>query len=159
MAINSNLSTDYSNRKIDIHIFQGVKAPNASDITPSFGKISNFCTGLQKLIQRYTIAILTELGSQSMYPTFGTSFITSLTSKTRLYNQADIYPIFNKANAKVVSEFFNYDQANPGAPDDERLSGARIKKIDLTKAGRVELTVQLETYGASPTTFILPLPI
>ncbi|MEG7795894.1 hypothetical protein, partial [Listeria monocytogenes] len=70
MAIKS-ITTNYTGRKIDLHIMQGVKAPGSSDISLGFGKISNYCSGVQKLIQRYTIMLLTEIGSQENFPTFG----------------------------------------------------------------------------------------
>jgi hypothetical protein len=156
MAIN-NITTDYSNRKIDLHIFQGVSAPNASDITPSFGKISNFCTGVQKLVQRYTIALLTELGSQENFPDFGSTLITALTSSSNLYNRVDLYPIFNKANTKVLRDFAAYDRT-VSMPVDERLAGARLIEIKSINGG-VSMAVQIETYSEDPVTFIIPLPI
>lgn len=158
MAINTVLSTDYANRKIDLHIFQGVKAPTASSITPSFGRISNYCTGVQKLIQRYTIALLTELGSQPSFETFGTSLITELNSSSSLLNRADLYPIFNEANAKVLNEFFAFDLDNPSVPDDERLAGASVLSINSVN-GTVSISVQIFTQATDPITFILPLPI
>jgi len=63
----SSTTTNYSGRKKDIHIFQGVDPSKVSDINPSFGKISNYCAGVQKLVQRYAICLLTELGSQENY--------------------------------------------------------------------------------------------
>lgn len=159
MAISQTLSVDYSNRKIDLHIFQGVNAPNSSDITPSFGKISNFCTGIQKLAQRYTICLLTELGSQVSFSDFGSDLITSLTSSSNLYNRADLYPIFNEANAKIEAEFYDHDQKYPGAPDDERLASAALVDILSTPTGGVALSVELQTYSVEPVSFIIPLPI
>ena len=138
--------------------FQGVNAPNSSDITPSFGKISNYCTGIQKLVQRYTIALLTELGSQPNFPGFGSPLITILTSSSNSYNRADLYPIFNRANAKVVKEFFAYDQtANP--PDDERLAGASLDSIKSTIDGGVAISVKIQTYATGPVAFVIPLPL
>jgi hypothetical protein len=157
MAIKGT-STDYSNRKIDIHVFQGVNAPKNSDITPSFGRISNFCTGVQKLIQRYTISLLTEIGSQLNYPEFGSSLIVSLTSSSNVYNRADLYALFNIANDKIQSEFLAYD-ATEDISDDERLRNVRIARIESTADGGVAIRLELQTFAGSELIFVVPLPI
>jgi hypothetical protein len=157
MAIQS-LSTDYSGRTVDINIMQGVNAPNKSAITLSFGSISNYCTGIQKLIQRYTIALLTSLGSQISFPSFGTSLINTLTSTSNVYNRADLYPVFNTANAQVVESFKAYDRTITPKPD-EQLAGATLTDIQSTPDGGVSIAVKLYTYATDPITFIIPLPI
>ncbi len=156
MAI-SGLSTDYSGRKVDLHIMQGVKAPNATAINLGFGKISNYCSGVQKLIQRYMIMLLTEIGSQEEYPTFGSNFITRLTSTSNNYNRTDLQHIFAFANNKVSTEIIAYQVANT-LPLDEQLNVARLINIETTPTGGVALKIQIETATNGAVQFIVPLP-
>jgi hypothetical protein len=150
-------STDYSGRTKDIHIFQGVDPYGAATVAPSFGKISNYCTGIQKLIQRYTISLLTNIGSQANYPTFGTDLLTKLTTSSFRFNKADLGHIFNFANSKVINEFRAYQRANPG-PEDEQLATAVLQDISFSN-GSLFFTVQLYPVQQPSVNFILPLPI
>jgi hypothetical protein len=153
----SGTSTDYTGRTKDLHIFQGVDPSRSVQVTPSFGKISNYCTGIQKLVQRYAICLMTELGSQANYPDFGTSLISTLMNSHRPRNKADVFPVFNKANLKVLDRFRAYQRAHTDLPVDEQLSTALLKDVtsDLYSVG---LTIALYPLTADPVTFILPLP-
>lgn len=155
MAI-SGTSINYSGKKIDLHIMQGVKAPLTTDIAPSFGTISNYCTGVQKLIQRYMIMLLTELGTQETYPDFGSDFLTKLTSSSSVFNISDIQHIFAFANDKVSNEIIAY-QIDNVLPEDEQLNVASL--IDVISAnGGVSLKIQIITQSQDAVEFIIPLP-
>lgn len=147
----------YTDRKIDLHIMQGIDPPNKSAITPSFGKLTNFCTGVQKLVQRYVISLLTELTSQPTFTDFGTALVSTLTATSSRFNQADIYPIFNAANAKVKNEFKQYDILNQ-PPLDERLLNAELVSV-LAINGGVNLNINIKTFSQTDVTFVLPLPV
>ena len=156
MAI-SNITTNYTGRTIDLHIFQGVNAPNASDITPSFGLISNYCSGVQKLVQRYAILLLTELGSQELYPDFGSDLLTKLTSTSNNYNRSDLFTLFALANVKVSDVILAYQIENP-LPLDEQLDVATLEEIVTTTDGGVALRVNISTRAVGAIDFLLPLP-
>lgn len=153
----SGISTDYTGRTKDIHIFQGVDPRSTKVITPEFGKISNFCTGIQKLVQRYAICLLTELGSQELSPTFGTTLLTNLNNRSLSLNRVDIYPIFNVANAKVVREFRQFQAKNPSLPDDEKLNTALLEDVVLI-SDQVQLQVKIYPIATPSVTFTVPLP-
>ena len=76
MAI-AGITSDYTGRKRDISILQYPDAAilDAQTVTPSFGKNARFCAGVQSLVQKYAIILLTNLGSQEMYPNFGTNYL------------------------------------------------------------------------------------
>lgn len=156
MAI-KNITTNYTGRKIDLHIMQGVNAPGSSTINLSFGKISNYCAGVQKLIQRYTIMLLTELGSQEQFPTFGSNLITKLTSTSNNYNRSDLYALFALANLKVCNDIFDYQINNP-LPEDEQLSNATLEEIISTTDGGVAMRVKIVTRVVGAVDFLIPLP-
>lgn len=156
MAI-SKISTNYADRKLDLHIMQGVHAPNASNISPSFGKISNYCAGVQKLIQRYTIMFLTEIGSQEDYPEFGSDFITKITSTSNNFNRSDLFSLFAFANQKVSDELFDY-QINNDIPLDEQLNVVELNEIVSTPDGGVSLKLTIIPRAEQPVEFLMPLP-
>ena len=155
MAI-AKVTTDYSTRTKDLHIMQGVNPSKLSGITPSFGKISNYCAGVQKLVQRYTILLLTSIGSQPNYPNFGTDLVDTVMSSSLLLNKLEFVNIFNFANAGVVSFLRNY-QRKVAAPLDEQLNTATLLDI-VIKDGGISLKVQLVTMQNTPVDFIVPLP-
>lgn len=153
----SGVSTDYSGRLKDMHIFQGVNPSETAIIRPSFGKISNYCTGVQKLVQRYAISLLTELGSQSNYPIFGSDLIATLSGATNAISLPDFYHLFNFANASVVQTFKDYQRVQSGLPDDEKLVSATLLSVNVVN-NRVSLRIQIKTANNSAFPFILPLP-
>lgn len=153
----SGTSTDYSARKKDIHIFQGVDVSKSAVITPSFGKISNYCAGIQKLVQRYAISLLTELGSQPAFTDFGSTLITNLKNRNLRYNRADVFHLFNFANVKVIKSFKEYQRVTDGIPPDEQLNTAILKDV-LVTGDSVSLQVQIYPVQAGAVTFLLPIP-
>lgn len=156
MPINGT-STDYSTRTKDIHIFQGVDVSKVSNITPSFGKISNYCTGIQKLVQRYAISLLSELGSQPGFTDFGTNLVSTLLRSSSRMSKADVFTIFNFANLKVIKLFKNYQQKTADLPLDEQLATAKLIDINVVN-GNVSLSIQLYPLTGEPVKFVVPLP-
>lgn len=156
MAI-TGTTTNYSGRKVDIHIFQGVNPDKLAAVTPSFGNISNFCSGIQKLIQRFAIALLTDLGSQKDYPEFGTTLMRTLNNRNLLFNKADLFPIFNFASYKVISEFKDYQAKNSDIPADEKLNTAYLSDIIIANDS-VSFKVTIIPVSGNATEFLIPLP-
>lgn len=153
----SGTTTNYTGRKKDIHILQNVNPAGTATTTLAFGKISNFCAGIQKLVQRYTISLLTELGSQESTTTFGTKLLGKLYSRSLHLNKADVFPLFNQASSKVLKEFRRYQSDNPGLPEDEQLRGARLLDVVITKDG-IALNIKVIPVSADPVEFLVPLP-
>lgn len=153
----SSITTDYSGRTVDLHIMQGVNPAVNSDISPSFGDISGFCSGIQKLVQRYTICLMTAISSQSNFPNFGTSFIPTLLNGAVRFNKGDISALFNFSNADVVSLFRDYQRKTPNIPQDEQLNTATLESINVI-SNNVYLTIKLIPVAASAVTFVVPLP-
>jgi len=72
---------------------------------------------------------MTEQGSQPDYPDFGTKLMSTLNNRNLSLNKADLYPIFNSAAYKVISEFRDYQAKNSGIPTDEQLNTAYLSDI------------------------------
>lgn len=155
-----NITTDYSGRSKDINIFPSVSPSKAGaqKVTPSFGKVSSYCAGVQKLIQRYAIALLTVKGSQAAYPNFGTGLVKQL-NMSRLTNQPDLVHAFNFANAAVIGQFRAYQETTTGLPADEQLDTAVLLSVTATANLEVSYRVALYTKAGSTLDFLLPIPI
>jgi hypothetical protein len=144
MAI-SSITTNYGNRTKDIHIFQGVNPlVQVSSINPAFGKVSQFCSGVQKLVQKYAIMLLTDLGSQLNSPTFGTTLMRRLRSGNNI-SKPDFINIFNLANSTVIGAFREYQRGVSNIPDDEFLDTAVLQDVVVTN-GNVRLRIKLYHY-------------
>ena len=113
-----NLTTDYTGRTRDVCIIQGASLLGTkTNITLAFGTVSSFCAGVQKLIQRYMISILTALGSQIDYPTYGTSLFVNIMGANNNPGAIQAQNTFNFANASVIDAFRAYQSSNSGLPD------------------------------------------
>jgi len=153
----SGISTDYSTRTKDIHIFQGVNVQKRTDIAPSFGRISNYCSGVQKLVQRYGVILLTELGSQIDFVEFGTELITTLLRSSSAIGRGDVNLIFAKANVRVLDILRNYQRNTPGLPLDEQIDTAVLNDVVVT-GDSIALDIQIFTLSGGEVVFLLPLP-
>lgn len=157
MAIGS-ITTDTSGHTRDIHIMQGVNPRLASStITLSFGKVSNFCVGIQKLVQRYTITFLTILGSQTDYTEFGTNFLSSTLASNVNPSRLDVQHIFNFANALVLEIFREYQSGNTDLPLDEQIDTATLTDLSVTP-GSISLRITITSLSGDVVDFIVPLP-
>ena len=146
MAI-TGLSTNYTGRTKDVFISQGLDplSPLAQTVTYNFGKVSAFIAGVQKLAQKYAVALV------------NTGLVTQLQSQ-RANNIQEATHIFNFANWDVISAFQAYQNANPGLPLDETLLTAQLSNI-ASATGRLSLTIQLTTAAGSDMVFLLPISL
>lgn len=156
MAI-SGTTTDYTGRKKDLNIFQGLNAPNKSSIILGFGEVSNFCAGIQKLVQRYAITLLTELGSQEAFPDFGSTLMTRLHNSALNLNIIDVTGLFNLANARVIRQFRQYQSANPSEFPDEELNTTYLQGVSVN-GDQVGLRIKILSMAGEVVEYVVPLP-
>lgn len=155
-----NITTDYSGRSKDINIAPSIdpRVTAPQKVAPSFGHVSSYCAGVQKLIQRYMIALVTVKGSQPAYPTFGTDLLKKI-SVSSLTTVADLTHAFNFASASVVSMFRANQETAVGVPDDEQLDTALLTSVSVTANFEVTYRVALYTKAGNTYDFLLPIPI
>jgi len=154
-----NPSTDYTARKRDISIldYPDLEAVDGEIVMPRFGKTSRFCSGTQKLIQRYAILMLTNVGSQENYPTFGSNFLWPLLAGISPSSKLEAVQIFALANYAAVTAIKNYQIENDDIPLDEQLDHTEL--VDLVVQGdSAAFSVKLTTLAGNLTNFLLPLP-
>jgi len=158
MAI-SKTTTDYTGKRKDISIFQYPDALQigSQDVAPTFGKNPRFCAGVQKLIQKYAIVLLTNISSQSEYPDFGTNFLYRMQSGVAPKDTLLASQIFYAASHTTVATLQKYQVSNPAIPLDERIASAELVSISLL-GGYVAFAVRITTATGDTVPFIVPLP-
>jgi hypothetical protein len=159
MSVSSTPSTNYTGRKKDISILQYPDSTllDAQDVLPAFGKSGRFCAGVQKLVQRYAIILLTNTTSQDNYPAFGTSFLYTLQAGISPVDKLRASQIFSLANYQAISILRAYQATKRDIPTDERISNAELTDISMY-GGYVSFDVSLTTESGSTIDFIVPLP-
>jgi hypothetical protein len=158
MAI-ASISTNYTNRTKDISILQYPDAStvDAQIVLPQFGGNARFCTGVQKLIQKYAIILLTNIKSQPAFPTFGTNFLYTLQAGISPVDRVRASQIFVLASFQAVTALRRYQVANPSIPDDEKIVRAELVGLDLY-GGYVGFSVNIITVAGDNISFVVPLP-
>ena len=152
-------TTDYSERIVDVSVLQSPDAtlPGGQSMAPSFGNPSRFCAGPQKLIQRYVILMLTNIGSQPEYPEFAAPFLWTLQAGISPVDTIRARQIFSIADYSVVGIIKNYQITNPNLPLDEQLASTKLLRLALG-GGYAGFDVQLTTLAGSSINFLVPLP-
>lgn len=158
MAI-AKQSTDYTGRKKDLSILQypDVLSIDGKEVAPKFGNPARFCAGVQKLIQRYTVLMLTNINSQEYFPNFGADFLWPLQSGTDPTDSILARQIFTLADYATVNVIKTYQIDNPELPLDEQLDFTTLRNISLY-GGFVSFDVKLTTLAGEIVDFLVPLP-
>ena len=154
-------TTDYTNRQVDIELLQSIAKPvdleqvSISSVTQAPKAV----TGIQKLVQRYTSALLNYLDSVHFDPTYGTQLLATILSGG-VQNIGQLQGVFASANSLAIGALQNDDRQTEvfGAiPDDESIATAQLldQSIDYTTA-TVYLRVLLTTLAGDSITFVVP---
>jgi hypothetical protein len=158
MAIASTTS-DYTGRKKDISVLQ---YPNAILIGPQsvqleFGKHPRFCSGVQKLVQKYAVILLTNLNSQPNYTDFGTSLLYTLKAGISPVDTLRASQLFRLASYITVNTLKAYQTEHDDIPLDERITNATLTDVSLY-GGSAAFSVTIATEAGSSLNYLIPLP-
>ena len=169
----SQVTSDYTGRKRDISILQ---TPNPyglpedtnlwsiyqielskNQVSPGFGKYGKFCAGIQKVVQKYAIILLTNLGSQPNFQEFGTDLIYTIQAGISPVDILKATQIFTLASHYAVSTLLDYQASTQDIPSDERIVSAELTDISLYN-GVASFSVKLTTEAGDSVGFLVPLP-
>ena len=157
-------TTDYSGRQVDVEFMQTVTKP-ASLIPLHLSWQSSppkIVTGLQKMVQRYTVCLLTRLGDVLFDQTFGTTFWSDIL-RGAAQNSGQIQAAMAFANADVLTQMRSEDADTTtyGAiPEDERLAAAQLIGFTVdSNTGTFQLQIQLTSVQGDSYTYILPVTV
>jgi len=158
MAV-SSITPDYTGRKKDISILQypDAQSNKAQTMSVVFGKNTRFCAGVQKLIQKYAIILLTNITSQENYPEFGTSFLYRLQAGISPVDTLLAAQIFRLASYITVNILKEHQVIDQTIPADERIASASLLSVTLN-AGTASFDVSITTETGTDVSFLIPLP-
>lgn len=151
-------TTDYSGRTIDLFIFQGAKPLGDQLIAPGFGPDSGKITsGIQKLVQKWAILFLTEIGSMEYHPELGTRFLT-LASQGGIRDVSMARGEFQLGAQLVQNTLAALETAD--MPYDEKLASAELVAVTLDRvAGLLNMTVTITSEAGTSHDVLLPVPV
>ena len=149
----------YQGRTLDLSLLQGVRAdgaphPIAPGLVPTGSDQGLVCAGVQKLVQRAIVALLTA--SRPLEPTAGVPFLTELRSG-RLRTASDVSSAFARS-ANAVERQLVADESTSD-PDDERLSTLELASIDLSVPGAIALTITVTSRAGTSGVALVPIPL
>lgn len=154
-------TTGYSGRQTDIELLQSVARPVVlQQVTVSnVADTPKIVAGVQKLAQRYTLLLLTDVSSVQFDEDQGTSLLARILGGT-IQNRGRLQGAFAVASSRVLDQLRKDDRQEDvfgDAPDDEVLNSTQLIDFDIDfDANTVYLKVKLTTDAGTDITFVVP---
>lgn len=148
---------DYNNRTVDLLLLKTVFSPVSDKIVdPDVSSEPMMVTGIEKLVQRFTLLFLTQLGTVRNSEREGTEFMSNLGSG-RIYDESTLRSAASAANNAAMSQIRSED-ARLGTPDDEALERSVVIDAKLDRgSSTVSLTIGITTVSGDTYTYITPI--
>lgn len=151
-------STDYTGRSVDLSIFLGAQAQGEQQLVLDFSDGGDVITGIQKMIQTFTMLFLTEIGSVLYQPSLGCSFITAMRLGA-IRNEGDVQAQFDLA-IEQIRQTMDLVADAASLPPDETFDSAELTSFDLnTEAGKLTLKIALKSQAGASRVIYLPVPL
>jgi len=151
-----SVSVDYTGRANDLFIFQGAQADGEQVISLTFGDIGQITAGLQKMAQTFTLAFLTELGTQAFNDSYGSEFMTDIRTGA-IQSEADIEGAFVSGAGQAV-EWAQYKALQAGLPADETLESVNLDDY-FVDGDQLLLYLTLTSAAGGTAAILLPVPV
>lgn len=148
----------YAGRTVDYLAFQGAKVGQEVLLGQSLVSDTNsglLITGIEKLVQRFVIELLTEQGSLHYEPDRGTLFILAIRSGT-VRTEADLYAQFSSAEVDIRNHLRQEEDGTE--PEDERYVSASLLNVTLV-GSTANLRIEIVSGAGESREFIFPLPV
>jgi hypothetical protein len=156
-------TADYSGRQIDLELLQTITRPaGTTELDISFTSADTHAiTGIQKMAQRYTILLLTQLADVYFAQDQGTTFWADMI-RGAAQNSGQVTMAFNFASIDAVAQMQVEDgDARFGSVvDDERIVSATLLdfSVDMVTA-TLYLRVLLRSRSGTTYTYVLPTTV
>ena len=150
---------DYSRRTVDLLLLKTVTRPVSETVVdPNVADVPMAVTGIEKLVQRYALLFLTQIGTVEGSPDEGSEFMRSL-GRGMIYDESTLKAEAAKANSLVTRQIRRED-AELETADDEALESATITDLKLDRFTKsVVVQVTIVTRAGSSYTYITPITI
>jgi len=146
-------TTNYSDRDVDLLIFQGVKTTGESKVALELG--SQVCSGIQKVAQTFAILFLTDKGSNPWDANRGTDFMNNLRAGY-IQDENSLQAQFGFSVVNILD--YIETRVNPDTPDDEVLVDAELVAWDL-RPPHLSITVRISTLAGESRVFVIPTSV
>jgi len=162
--MNRPFTYDYSDRLVDVELLQTVQRPTQSvqplQINITFGQ--RVVTGMQKLVQRYIVLLLTELEDVHFAPEQGTSFWTDML-RGAANNAGQVELAFAFANVDAISQL-KLEEASVSTfgaiPDDERVDRVQLLSFTVDQAtGVLDLQIEITNKTGDAYVYVVPVTV
>jgi len=158
MAHQNASITDYVGRTVDIAAYKGWEIGGRGQVEQALilpGKSGELIAGIEKLVQRFAIELLTEEATLTYLPSRGTTFITNA-RQGYWRTTGDVQASFNLALLAVTNNLQAEESVND--PDDERFSSAKLTSVSLF-GDEVTMSVKIVSLAGTAFTALLPLTV
>lgn len=149
---------DYQNRTIDVLAFQGGQPGQNVEMDQVLvpDDLGGYAvTGIEKLVQRFLIMLLTEKGTIRYLPEAGTRFmIDARRGNWRI--TTDVTQSFASAMVDIGRQMAALETASD--PADERFASAELLTVTLT-GDSVMISVRLHSAAGTSRVFIAPVAV
>ena len=158
MAQLSGTVQQYKNRTVDLLGFDDAKVSGDALLTQALvlpGQSGALTTGIQKLVQRFLLELLTEAGSLQYEPNRGCLFISEI--RAGLVNTSNaLFSAFSSAEVAVRNNLRNEDKFSD--PDDERYQRATLDSATLS-GDYATLNIRVFSVAGESRQVIFPLRV
>lgn len=159
-----DISTDYSGRQVDLEHFQAVQQPVGSvRLTKTLARTQpRVVAGLQKLVQRYAVLLLSQIETIYLAPEQGTDFLQRIL-RGGGRSRGHILQTFAFASSDVIAQLRqdDGDEALFGpVQSDEQIKQAQLLdySVDIPTS-TLSLSIYIENQLGTGTKYLLPVPI
>lgn len=133
-------SNDYTSRLYDLFVFNGADPSSDAALKLDIGLGQAVTSGIQKICQKYIVALLTEKGSVKSDPSYGTFFISNIKISSGLDNNK-VQTLFSDASNDAISWLATYDTPTN---DDEIIKNVSLLDVAVTY-DKIRLKINLIT--------------
>jgi hypothetical protein len=150
---------DYTGRTIDFLAFDDARPSGDTLLSQTLvkpGQAGALITGIEKLVQRFLLELLTEQGSLDYQPARGTFFMTALRAGVVRTSQ-DLFAAFSSAEVDVRNNL-KLEENSVTNPNDERYKSARLISASLF-GDMATLTIRVDSVAGNSRTVIYPLRV
>jgi len=149
---------DYAGRTVDLLAFNGAKALGEAQLIPALvlpKQSGALIAGIQKLVQRFLLELLTERGSLEYQPARGTFFLTRIRAGIVRTSQ-DLFSEFSLAELELKNNLM-LEELNTD-PSDERYLKAQLLSASLF-GDQATLNIQVTSRAGESRTVVYPLRV
>lgn len=155
------VTTNYDRRSIDIELMKTVTGvTHEIEVTPGIVDMPKKVAGLQKMIQRYAVLLLTKLGTVK-FAEYQGGVLSERVATGSVSSVGDLQHLLHVASSDAI-EMMSLDDADDLVygvyPLDEQIANVDFKDISIDyNSSTAYVTAELQSKAGSELDFVLPI--